>query len=137
MPKETMKDTTSVVDASLNSSAPISGTTVRSIPTMPPTKALMRTSSENCRQFSRRPSETVGGVACGSASGVLMSGGFGQCAGIRGPDARGLGRRRRNLRGHVADERVLALDSKRLVVALFEPDRRRGFSAEPPSAHRA
>src|SRR6516165_968232 len=54
-PKLTMKDMTMVVEAMWNSSAPISGTTVRSSPTMPPTKALTSTSSENCRQFSRSP----------------------------------------------------------------------------------
>src|SRR5579859_873639 len=136
-PNEMMKDTTSVVDSSLNSSAPIKGTTVRSSPTMPPTNALMRTRSENCCQFSRRPSETVGAAACREASELLMSRGFGQCAGIRGPDADGLGRRRRNLRGHEADELVLALDAQRLVVALLEADRRRRFPAQPPSADRA
>ena len=55
-PKLMMKETTSVVEAMPNASAPISGTTVRSIPTMPPTKALMRTSSANCRQFCFSPS---------------------------------------------------------------------------------
>jgi hypothetical protein len=53
-----MKDTTMVVEAMPNSSDPISGTTVRSIPTMPPTKALIRMSSVNCRQFSLSPSLT-------------------------------------------------------------------------------
>ena len=46
-PKLTMKETTNVVESILNSSAPISGTTVRSIPTIPPTKALIRTSKAN------------------------------------------------------------------------------------------
>src|SRR5262249_8548587 len=58
-PKLTMKETTIVVEATLNSSAPISGTTVRSSPTIPPTKALMSTRSENCCQFSRSPSRMV------------------------------------------------------------------------------
>src|SRR5438445_1986934 len=57
-PKLTMKDTTIVVEVMPNSSAPTSGTTVRSIPTMPPTKALIRMSSANCRQFSLSPSLT-------------------------------------------------------------------------------
>ena len=57
-PKLTMKETTSVVEAMPNSSEPISGTTVRSMPTMPPTKALIRTSSANCRQLARSPSVT-------------------------------------------------------------------------------
>jgi hypothetical protein len=54
MPKLTMKETTIVVEVILNSSEPVSGTTVRSSPTMP--KALTTTSRENCRQFSRKPS---------------------------------------------------------------------------------
>src|SRR5690348_1304741 len=62
-PKLTMKETTIVVEAILNSCAPMSGTTVRSNPTMPPTKALISTRSENCRQFSRRPSRISDDVA--------------------------------------------------------------------------
>jgi hypothetical protein len=46
--------------AILNSSKPISGTIVRSSPTMPPANALTRPSSENCRQFSRRPNSMLG-----------------------------------------------------------------------------
>jgi hypothetical protein len=34
---------------------PMGGTAVRFRPTLPPTKALIRTCSENCRQFARRP----------------------------------------------------------------------------------
>ena len=59
----TMNDVTRVVDAIRNSSAPISGTTVRSRPTMPPTKALTRTSSANWRQFSASPRRTPPCVA--------------------------------------------------------------------------
>jgi hypothetical protein len=51
------------IEAILNSWAPINGTTVLSSPTMPPTKALIRTRSENCRQFSRKPSRTSEAVA--------------------------------------------------------------------------
>ncbi|OIQ67726.1 hypothetical protein GALL_506940 [mine drainage metagenome] len=58
-PKLTMKETTIVVEAMPNSSDPISGTTVRSIPTMPPTKALITTSKANCGQFSLSPNRTV------------------------------------------------------------------------------
>ncbi len=63
-PKLMMKETTSVVEAIPNSSAPISGTTVRSIPTIPPTKALIRTSNENCRQLSLSPSLTGEPAGC-------------------------------------------------------------------------
>src|SRR5262249_39177524 len=58
-PKLMMNDAISVVDAMWNSSEPIRGTTVRSMPTMPPTNALIRTSNENCCQFSFRPSLTA------------------------------------------------------------------------------
>ena len=54
-PKLTMKETTSVVEAMPNSSEPISGTTVRSIPTMPPTKALIRTSKRELRPVLLQP----------------------------------------------------------------------------------
>ena len=46
-----------------NSSAPINGTTVRSSPTMPPTKAFTSTSSENWARFSRRPSRMPDGFS--------------------------------------------------------------------------
>src|SRR3989304_797532 len=55
-PKLTMNDTMAVSEVSPNSCSPMSGTTVRSSPTMAPTKALIRTRRENCPRFSRRPS---------------------------------------------------------------------------------
>src|SRR5262249_35998266 len=48
------------LEAMPNCSAPINGTTVRSRPTMPPTKALMTTSSVNCFQFFLSPRATSG-----------------------------------------------------------------------------
>jgi hypothetical protein len=75
-PKLTMNETTIVVEAIRNYWEPISGTTVRSSPTMPPTRALTSTNSENCPQFSRKPSRMplAGGrfdlartfIACGA-----------------------------------------------------------------------
>ena len=53
-----MNEKTTTSEPIPNSSVPMSGTTVRSRPTMPPTKALTRTRSENCARFSRRPSRT-------------------------------------------------------------------------------
>src|SRR5262249_52054242 len=53
MPKLMMKERTVVAEAILNSCAPISGTTVLCNPTIPPTKALMSTSRENCSQFAQ------------------------------------------------------------------------------------
>ena len=62
-----------VVEASWNSSVPISGTTVRSSPTMPPTKALISTSSANCCQFSRRPSVMPARLELADRSGAAYS----------------------------------------------------------------
>jgi hypothetical protein len=46
-PNETINEKMAVLRTSPNSSEPTSGTTVRSSPTMPPTKALTKTSSAN------------------------------------------------------------------------------------------
>src|SRR5262249_52597504 len=91
-PKLTMKETTNVVEAILNSSEPISGTTVRSRPTMPPTKALIRTSRENCGQLARRPRLTLGTPSAADIRGHE--------ARIERPDLRCLRRSRRNVRQH-------------------------------------
>jgi hypothetical protein len=40
----------------LKSRSPTSGKTLRSRPTMPPTKAFRATKSENCAAFARNPS---------------------------------------------------------------------------------
>jgi len=50
------------VGAVIKDRAPISGTTVRSSPTMPPTQALTTKSRPNCRQFSARPRRTGPGA---------------------------------------------------------------------------
>src|SRR5262245_34691461 len=55
-PKLTMKAVIADVEPSRKSSLPRRGTIVLSSPTMPPTKALIRRSSENCPRFSRIPS---------------------------------------------------------------------------------
>src|SRR5688572_22939458 len=60
-PKVAMNESAALRDASPNSCSASSGSTVRSSPTIAPTNALTRTSSQNCRQFSRRPS--AGAVA--------------------------------------------------------------------------
>ena len=59
-PKVMMNEKMAVLRTSPNSWEPMSGTTVRSRPTIPPTKAFTRTSSENCPRFSFRPSWIVG-----------------------------------------------------------------------------
>src|SRR6185437_15355855 len=137
MPKLTMKETTSVVEPILNSSAPISGTTVRSIPTIPPTNALIRSSNVNCGQFSFKPSLT-GGAVCGADMLSLMeSGRCGSDTGIGCPDLGGLRRRRRNLRHHEANKLGFVRDHEGLVVPLLKADGRPRFSAEPAAADRA
>ncbi len=77
-PKLTMKETMIVAEPMPNSSAPISGTTVRSRPTMPPTKALIRTSKANCGQFSFSPNRTDEAV-CGEAIASVIESRSGSC----------------------------------------------------------
>src|SRR6185503_3811347 len=103
-PKLTMKETTSVVELILNSSEPISGTTVRSIPTIPPTKALIRTSKANCGQFSFSPSRTDEAVRGLVTASVMRSGRGRRRARVCCPDPRGLRRCRRNLGNHELDK---------------------------------
>ncbi len=55
-PKEAIKERIAARDAIPNSVSAMSGSTARSSPTIAPTKAFTRTSSENCRQFSLSPS---------------------------------------------------------------------------------
>src|SRR5215475_1638203 len=55
-PKLTMNAVIEDVEASRNSSLPRRGTIVLSSPTIPPTKALISTSSRNCPRFCRIPS---------------------------------------------------------------------------------
>src|SRR5512134_1550852 len=69
-------------EARPNSASASSGTTVRSMPTIAPTKALMRTRSENCRQLAARPSRMS---ADGAAISAGLEGGhvpFGERAGF-------------------------------------------------------
>ncbi len=81
-PKETMNERMAVLVTSPKTCEPSSGTTVRSSPTAPPTKALIRTKSENWRQFSLSPRRTeddeglsamrasLSHLACGAAVGA-------------------------------------------------------------------
>src|SRR6185437_14379504 len=119
-PKLTMKETMRVVDARWNSSDPISGTTVRSSPTMPPTKALITMSSANCCQFSFRPSLINELVVFADTASPMGSGCGGGEAGVGGAQCSGLWRRRWDLGEHEADERGLAVDAERPVVAPLE-----------------
>src|SRR5829696_1618712 len=69
-PKETMKESAIVREARPNSCSASSGTIVRSNPTIPPTKALIRTRSVNCCQFSSRPRRTTGAAVLGDGTAV-------------------------------------------------------------------
>src|SRR5436190_18067073 len=59
-PKLAMKERMAVRETSPNSRSARSGRTARSSPTIPPTKALTRTSRANCAQLAPRPRRTAG-----------------------------------------------------------------------------
>src|SRR3989475_6549977 len=85
MPKLTRKERTTVFETSPKSASAMSGTTVRSSPTIAPTKALTTTSSVNWRQLAPRPSRMGDGVSGnGAAIGarLQLGGVIGQRAGF-------------------------------------------------------
>src|SRR5690348_17193803 len=92
------------------------GTTVRSMPTIPPTKALMSTSRANCRQFSRSPSWTT--LRRFSAARIDLA------------DGSRLRQRRWHVGCHVCDKLGLIGDAQRFVVAFLKSYGRPGFAAE-------
>src|SRR5215212_851212 len=73
-PKLIMKLTTVVLSSRPNVSVPMSGTTVRSSPTIPPTKALISISKANCAAFARNPSASAGVVRDGEGATALGDG---------------------------------------------------------------
>src|SRR5438034_1237426 len=77
MPKLTRKERTTVFDTSPKSAWGMSGTTVRSSPTMAPTKALTTTRRANGRQLAPRPSRMGDGVSGNGAA-------IGACLELRG-----------------------------------------------------
>src|SRR5579863_4294864 len=137
-PKLTMNETTIVVDAIRNSSEPISGTTVRSSPTIPPTNALTSTSRENCCQFSRRPSAML--VNRGARQEVKTAPPIQlrkRPTGIGGSQFARMRWRWGDIREHRRDERLFLGDAKRNVVPLLETDGRYGLTAQFAPADRA
>src|SRR5438093_8858224 len=68
IPKLTRKERTRVFETSPKSAWAMSGTTVRSSPTIAPTKALTTTSSANWRQLAPRPSRMGDGVSGNGAA---------------------------------------------------------------------
>src|SRR2546422_2655699 len=111
MPKLTRKDRTTVFETSPKSAWAMSGTTVRSSPTIAPTKALTTTSSVNWRQLAPRPSRTGDGVSGnGAAIGACLQlgGVIGQRAGfVQGDDAVMVRRRWRGAAEGLGPERLL------------------------------
>ena len=117
-PKLTMNEVMAVFEVSPNSCSPRSGSTVRSSPTIAPTKALRRTRSENCGRFSRRPSRTslTLGRDCGVGS-------------PRRPPAAVA-----DLPARSARTRPWMRTAKRRVEAALEADRGAGLAAQPLAA---
>src|SRR3989442_12633262 len=68
MPKLTRKERTTVFETSPKSAWAMSGTPVRSSPTIAPTNALTTPSSENWRQFAPRPSRMEDDVPADAAA---------------------------------------------------------------------
>src|SRR2546429_8343033 len=109
MPKLTKKDRTTVLETSPKSARAMSGTTVRSSPTMAPTKALTTTRRANWRQLAPRPRRIAGvGSGDGAAIGARFQlGGItvGKRAGfVQGDYPVVVRRRRRGPGGHVAPQ---------------------------------
>src|SRR5437867_3572721 len=118
-----MKESTALRATIANSRSAMIGSTARSRPTMPPTNALMATSSQNCRQFCLRP-------RTGSRSARL--GGEIDCAYMGG-----IRRRRGNVAEHRRDERVALLRAERAIESPLETNRRRWLTAQAAAADRS
>src|SRR3990170_3628675 len=71
-PKLMMKERMTLLEARPNSCSPRRGTTVRSRPTMAPTKALTNTRSANFGRLARRPSTGACAVAEGCKVGFVL-----------------------------------------------------------------
>src|SRR5690349_7000715 len=122
-PKLMMKETISVVEERWNSSAPISGTTVRSMPTRPPTKALIRTSNANWRQLASNPSEMpLRRAVAGVLVSVVLIPPL-PSTGIDCTDLCGLRRRRRHIGNHGTHKLRFVADAECFVEAPFKTDR--------------
>src|SRR5439155_1293451 len=117
MPKLTRKERTMVFETSPKSAWAMSGTTVRSSPTIAPTKALTTTSRVNCRQLAPRPSRMGDGVSGnGAAIGArLQLGGVvrKRTGFVQGDDAVMVRRCRREPAEDLAHERFLGLTQER------------------------
>src|SRR2546421_10135662 len=126
-PKLTRKERTTVFETRPKSAWAISGRTVRSSPTMAPTKALTTTRRANWRQLAPRPSRMGDGVSGnGAAIGACLQLGrvIRQRAGfVQGDDAVMVRRCWRGPGENVTHERFLLLTQKRCSLVDF-PQRR-------------
>src|SRR5712691_12138882 len=135
MPKLTKKDRTTVLETSPKSARAMSGTTVRSSPTMAPTKALITTRRVNWRQLAPRPSR-IGGVVSGNGAAIgarLQLGGITvrkRAGFVQGHDPLMVRRRRRDPGEHVAHELLLGLAQERDPFPDFPQRRANGPAVE-------
>src|SRR5437667_4420259 len=134
MPKLTRKERTTVFETSPRSAWAMSGTMVRSSPTIAPTKALTTTSSVNWPQFAPRPSR-MGDGASGNGAAIgacLQLGGvIRQPAGfVQGDDAVMVRRGWREPGEDLAHERFLALTQERRPLLDFPHRRADGPAVE-------
>src|SRR2546426_7266613 len=135
IPKLTRKDSTTVFETSPKSAWAMSGTTVRSSPTIAPTKALTTTSNVNWRQLAPRPSrmgDDVSGNGAAIGACLKLGGVIRQRAGfVQGDDAVMVRRCRREPGEDLAHERFLGLAQERRPL-LHLPQRR----ADGPAVER-
>src|SRR5437773_9213736 len=120
-----MKDRIAAFDARPNSRSASSGRTARSIPTMPPAKALTTTSSENCRQSRLNPTARPSSARDASSGEV------------DGANPGGIWRRGWNIPQHRGNELVAVVETKRPVEPTLEANRGRRFAAQCPATDRS
>src|SRR5262249_2023872 len=119
-PKLTMNEMIAAFETRPNSRSPISGTTVRSSPTIMPTKTLISTSRENCPAFSRRPSRILPTFSCAADGSPAVWRLF--HTKIDCPNFGCFRRRRRDVLQHVLYELVFVHDPECSVELLLKPD---------------
>src|SRR5437879_1208977 len=135
MPKLTKKDRATVWETSPKSARAMSGTTVRSSPTMAPTKALTTTRRANWRQLAPRPSR-IAGVVSGNGAAIGARLALGGITGrpragfVQGGDPVMVGWRKRDPGEHMAHERLLGLAQERDPFPGFPQGRANGPAVE-------
>src|SRR6185437_774214 len=125
----TMKEVAALAEATPNSRRAISGTTVRSRPTIAPTKPLMNTRSKNCPRLARKPRTGIRGPGSAAVASECPDGrrrigaspspegGCHVTAPVGRPDALLLRRRRRQILQHEGNELIAVAVSQCIVEA--------------------